>query len=305
MPSTPVQPPPVAGALYQTHPPGEPVKLDVLAAEAGPSEFHFHVAGADFKDLAPLIAPVVSGAQGLIYSMPPGLLNPNYWEPHTKESEAALRAAGSPVITRDDRGASWLWRPDSIAPGRYLRDGIDVPIEKLPGGGFKVAGADLLTLGTAWASMGFDPRDRFEWAAFKGSPAPDAQEDVAAFRLRAPGVAMIFSATGERQFRMAFQDRAPYRALGRAALRGFMMRCAGRVVSPPNDTVVDQFLARADRGLTSVPEKDFISKGTAFEFTARPGLSPWSTASNGDLGPDEEHILVYYDRVAGIWAVAS
>lgn len=305
MPSTPVQPSPVPGALYQTHPPGEPVKLEVLAVEAGPREFHFHVAGADFKDLAPLIAPVVAPAQGLIYALPPGLLNPNYWEPHTKETEAALRAGGSPVITRDDRGASWLWRPDSIAPGRTLRDGIDVPVEKTSGAAFKVAGPDLLKLGSAWASMGFDPRDRFEWAAYPGGSPPDAQEDVASFRLRTPGVAMIFAATGERQVRMAFHDRAPWRAVARAALRGYMMRCAGRVVSPPNDKVVDDFLGRAGRGLTSVPDKDFVSKGTAFEFTARAGLSPWSAPMNGDLDPDEERVLVYYDRVAGIWAVAS
>jgi hypothetical protein len=80
-----------------------------------------------------------------------------------------------------------------------------------------------------------------------------------------------------------------------------MSRCAGRAVSPPNDKVCEDFLAWAEKGLTSASERDFVSKGTAFEFTAWPGRSPWSPAGE----PSEEHVLVYYDRVAGIWAVAS
>jgi hypothetical protein len=308
--SAPVQPAPaIPGVFYQTHPAGTPVRLDVMAQETGPREFHFYVGGVDFADVASILSPVVAGTQALIFKMPPALLNPNYWEPHTREAEAAMRAAGAYIITRDDRGASWLWRADTIAPGRYLRDGIDVIVEKVPGAAFKIAGPELIKLGKAWAASGGDAKDRFEWVAFKPSAprftAADAQEDLSSIRLRTEGVVMLFAATGDRNVRMVFSDRVPSRACARAALRGYMMRCAGRVVSPPNDTVCDQFQAQARRGLTSIPDKDFVSKGTAFEFTARPRLTPWSEGWLGDEDPGEERILVYYDRVAGIWAVAS
>jgi len=116
---------------------------------------------------------------------------------------------------------------------------------------------------------------------------------------------MMFAASGDRRVRMAFADRANVRACARAALRGYMMRCAGRVVSPPNDLVCDQFLEHARRGLTSAPERDFVSKRVAFEFTAWPGRTPWTEGWSEESHQTEDRVLVYYDRVAGIWAVAS
>lgn len=309
MPTAPASPSPVVpGVLYQTHAPGAPVRLDVLARDLGPQEFQFHVAGAEFADLAPLIAPELAGTQALIFRIPPSLLNPSYWEPHTKAGEDAERARGANAITRDDQGVASLWRSDAIAPGRHLADGIEVPVERAPGAAFRVSGPDLLKLGKAWGSAGVDPKDGFEWLAYRppaagngGGAAPlDAQDDLDSFRLRTPGAAMLFAACDGR-VRMAFTRRAPFRACARAAMRGYMMRCAGRAVSPPNDKVCDDFLAHAERGLTSTPDTDFVSKGTSFEFTARPGLTPWSPSAE----PLDERILVYYDRVAGIWAVAS
>ncbi len=302
---------PVPGALFQSG--GTPVKLEVMARELGSREFHFYVADADFADLVPLIGRSLAQSQALIFKMPPGLLNPNYWEPHTKAGEDAVRARHGGVITRDDGGASWLWRSDSIAPGRLLRDGIDIPVELVDGAAFKTRGSDLLKLGQAWMASGAAATDRFEWAAF-GPPAPndgaggvstDAREDLGAFRVRTAGVTMIFAAAGDRKMRMAITDRAILRALARAAMRGYMMRCAGRVVSPPNDRVCDQFIGHAGRGLSSTPERDFVSKRVAFEFTAWPGRTPWTEPGTEDTASDEERVLVYYDRVAGIWAVAS
>jgi hypothetical protein len=133
----------------------------------------------------------------------------------------------------------------------------------------------------------------------------DAHDDLSAFRLHSPGAVMLFSGTADRKIRMAFADRGPWRACARATLRGYMMRCSGRTVSPPNDKVCDDFLSHAHRGLTSTPDPDFVSKGTAFEFTAWPGRTPWSQGWIGDEETGEERILVYYDRVAGIWAVAA
>jgi len=307
MPTAPATPAPVLpGTFYQTHAPGAPVRLDVMARELGKAEFHFYVAGAEFADLAPLIAPELAGTQARILRIPPSLLNPNDWEAHTKSGEDAERARGWRAITRESAGGLLLWRSEAIAPGRYLRDGIDVPVERAPDAAFKIAGPDLLKLGKAW-----DSKDRFEWIAFRppasgnggGAAAIDAQDDLDTFRLRTPGASMLFSASGDLKVRMAFSRRQPFRACARAAMRGYMMRCTGRVVSPPNDRVCDDFLDHAERGLTSTPEPDFVSRDTAFEFTARPGLSPWSAP--GDEAESEERSLVYYDRVAGIWAVAS
>jgi hypothetical protein len=280
-------------------------RLEVMAQELGPAEFHFYTSSLAFADLAPRIAPALAGTQALIHRIPAGLLNPNYWEPHTTAGEEALRRAGAPVLTREESGASWLWRPDTIAPGRYLRDGISVPVERVPGAVFKIAGPDLLKLWAAWTPAG---QDRFEWAAFKGpseASAVDANEDLASFRIRTPGLSMLFAATGAGHIRLAFSAPGPWRACARELLRGFMSKGAARAVSAPNDTVCDQFLGMARWGLSAHLPADFTSRGWAYEFRARMGDSPWSKGWIGDESPPEDAILVYYDRVSGIWAVAA
>ena len=231
---------PIPGALYQSRASGTPVRLEVMAHEMGPREFHYYIAGADFDDLAPLFASTLTGAQALVIGTSKG----------------------------------------------------------------PITASELLTAGRTWAGGG--THEKFEWIAYRGTgDSIDAHDDLSAFRLHAPNAVMLFSATGDRQIRMAFSDRGPWRACARATLRGYMMRCSGRTVSPPNDKVCGDFLAHAHRGLTSTPDPDFVSKGTAFEFTAWPGRSPWSTGWIGDPDTGEDRILVYYDRVAGIWAVAS
>src|SRR5688572_29693324 len=151
MPSAPATPAPaIPGVFYQAS--EAPAKLEVLAREAGPREFHFYVSGVEFAEVAAILAPELAGTQALIFRMPHSLLNPNYWEPHTKAGEEGERARGANLITRDNQGATWLWRSNAIAPGRYLLDGIDVPVERVPGAAFKVSGPDLLKLGKAWAA---------------------------------------------------------------------------------------------------------------------------------------------------------
>src|SRR5262245_24201628 len=158
---------PTAAASSQASP------LEVMALELGPREFHFYSAGGTMAEFAPLIAPTLAGTQALILSIPTGLLNPNYWEPLTTEGEEAVRRAGAAVITREESGAAWLWRSDTIAPGRYLRDGVDVAVERVDGAAFKIAGPDLLKLGAAWAASPGTVKDRFEWAAFKPPASGD------------------------------------------------------------------------------------------------------------------------------------
>ena len=104
---------------------------------------------------------------------------------------------------------------------------------------------------------------------------------------------------------MALAYPGPWRACARETLRAFMSRGAGRPVSPPNETVCDQFLGLARWGLSARIPEDFVTRGWAYEFRARMGESPWSAGPSADGAPPEEAILVYYDRVAGIWAVAA
>jgi hypothetical protein len=283
-----------------------------LAQVRGPQEFHFCISGVTFAEFAPLIGPELASTEALIFKIPPSLLNPNYWEPHTPEAERAVREKMTGIITRDDGGTMMLWRSDAIAPGRHLRDGLDVPVEFLLGYLFKVRGSDLLKLGEAWEAQGPDPKDRFEWIAFRALPSTDEAIDTAIrlhddLSVRVPGSVMAFMGTGDRQVRMVPANRALFRRCVGAALRGYMMRCSGRVVPTPSEKTCDDFIARAGHGLTSLSERDFVSKGTTYEFTARPGRTPWSghpPAESTD-GEDDLRVLAYYDRVSGIWAVAS
>jgi len=302
----------VPGAFFQRTAPGEPVRLEALAQVKGPQEFHFYISGVTFAELAPLIGSELASTEALIFKMPPSLLNSNYWEPHTPEAEEAVREKMTAVITRDDGGTTMLWRSDAVAPGRHLRDGLDVPVELLLGYVFKVRGPDLLKLGEAWEARGPDPKDRFEWIAFRALPSGDGSID-AAIRLhddltvRVPGSVMAYAGAGNRQVRIVLTHRALFRRCVGAALRGYMMRCTGRVVSAPNEKTCEDFIARAGHGLTSHSDGDFVSKGTTYEFTARPGRTPWSghPPTESPDGEDELRVLVYYDRVSGIWAVAS
>jgi len=311
---TPVAAPPLAvpGAFFQLHPPGQPVRLEMLAKIQGDQEFHFYVSGVMFAEIAPLVGSDLASTEALIFKMPPSLLNSNYWEPHTAEAEEAVREKMTSVITRDDGGTKMLWRSDAIAPGRHLRDGLDVPVELLMGTVFKVQGPDLLKLGEAWESQGPVPKDRFEWIAFRELSTGNGAID-AAIRLhddltvRVPGSVMAFAADGGHRVRLVMTRRALFRRCVAAALRGYMMRCTGRAVSPPNDQTCEELIARAWHGLTSTSDRDFVSKGTTYEFIARPGRTPWSghPPSGSADGTDELQVLVYYDRVSGIWALAS
>ena len=301
----------VPGAFFQRHPPGQPIRLEMLAQVKGPQEFHFYISGVTFAEFAPLIAPELASTEALVFKMPPSLLNSNYWEPHSPESEREVREKMTSVITRDDGGAKMIWRSDSIAPGRHLRDGLNVPVDLLMGTVFKVRGPDLLKLGEAWEWQGPVPKDRFEWIAFRelsGNGTPDSairlHEDLA---VRVPGSVMAFSADGDRQVRLVATQRALFRRCVAAALRGYMMRCTGRPLSAPNDQTCEELIEKAGHGLTSVSDRDFVSKGTTYEFVARPGRTPWSghPMTESPDGEDDLQVLVYYDRVSGIWALAS
>lgn len=309
MPTTP-------GIFFQHLPDGMPVRLEMYLLIRESSEFHFYVQNVPYADLAALVAPELRPLQALIFRIPPILLNPNYWQPYSHEAESAVRDKMTGVITRQTSGGLELWRSDSITPGRYLRDNVDVPEDLILGYVIKTTGEGLLKLGTAWAESDRSSKDRFQWIAYRSLPngselrnaVLNGHNDMTAFRLSSPAARFAFAASGDGRMRLILPSRDLLRRAVRAALRGYLMRISGQTVSPPNDTVCEQVIRLAEgRGLSSIPERDFVNKIKTFEFTAHPGRTEWGLP---DRLPDrdrpaEEKILVYYDRVAGLWAVAG
>lgn len=304
---------PAPGASFQPAPANRPAPLEFLARAVEPDEFHFYARGAALGDLAPIVGAELTAAEALVFRLPPALLNPNYWEPHSRSAEGEVRDRMTGVITREEGGATFLWRPDAIAPGRHLRDGLDVPVELLHGYVFKVRGRDLPKLAQAWAAQGEAEKDRFEWIAFKALPsgealvetALEAHDEITAFRMRLPGATMAFAAGSGRGLRMIFRNGQLLRRCVGTIVRRHLMGLTGAHAATPNDRVCDRIIRRAGLGLTSHPERDFVRKGTSFEFTAHAGRTEWSpTAAGHDTEAlAEKRVLFYYDRVAGIWEV--
>jgi len=155
--------------LLQTTPGTGPHPLELFVRLEGRDEAHFHTQGLTMADFGSLFGTEVRPLDVLITRMPTELLNPNYWEPLTKEAENVVREKMAGIITRSEGDRALIFRADRISRGRLLRDGIDVPVELLNGYIFKVSGEGLLKLGQAWSGRG-----RFEWAGLtKGALPPE------------------------------------------------------------------------------------------------------------------------------------
>ena len=292
---------------------GSAAPLEFLARALDPDEFHFYGRGLTLAGLAPIVGGELAAAEALVLRMPPSLLNPNYWEPHSRTAEGEVRDRMTGVILREEGGATKIWRPDAIAPGRHLRDGLDVPVELIHGYIFKVRGRDLVKLAQAWAAQGETENDRFEWIAFKALPsgealvetALEAHNEITAMRLRLPGATMAFASGGGRGLRMIFRSVQPLRRCVAAVVQKHLVAVTGAHAAMPNDKVCDRIIRRAGLGLTSQPDQDFVRRGTAFEFTAHIGRTEWSTPAAGHDAEAlaEKRVLFYYDRVAGIWEI--
>jgi hypothetical protein len=304
---------PTPGSSAAPSPGIRPAPLEFLAQERGPDEFLFFARGSGLADLGPVVGGELASAEALVFRLPASLLNPNYWQPHSRTAEGEVRDRMTGVITREEGGVTYLWRSDTIAPGRLLRDGLDVPVELLLGYVFKVRGRDLMKLAQAWAAQGESDQDRFEWIAFKALPsgealvqtALEAHNDITAFRLRNPGELMAFAAAGGRGLRAIVRTRPLLRRCVGTLVVRYLKSLAGTQPAMPNDRICDRIIARANLGLTSYPDRDFVRKRTSFEFTAHAGRTEWSPTAAGHATEalEEKRVLFYYDRVAGIWDV--
>ncbi len=291
----------------------EPPPLEMFVKVREPNDFHFYAKGVSFLDLALSFGSELAPLQFLIYRMPPSLLNPNYWEPLTRESETAVREKVTGIVTRQDGEHTLIWRADSIAKGRLLRDGLDVSTELLHGYVFKVSGEGLLKLGRAWGGG----KDRFEWIGFSRLPAGEkaqsdlaiqAHADLTSFRFGAADECIIYSAQDDRTVRMLMSQRAWLRRAVAASVRGFVVNLGKQPCALINERVGEQMVRICDGiGFSSDPRLDFTDKGRTAEMKVHVGRTEWGVQlrPGQEALVGDEHILIYYDRISGLWAVAS
>ncbi len=279
------------------------VRLDGEAA-------HFYAEGLTHADFCSVFVREVAPLEVLIYRMPPDLLNPNYWEPLTRENEAAAREKLGGIVTRTENERLLLWRADRVAKGRLLRDGLDAPVDLLGGHVFRTTGAGLAGLGRAWNGSG-----RLEWAGLRGLPTEVPEEalsqihaDLAQLRLSRPGEVFLLATQDDDAARVLFSRRDHLARAIEALVRGFVHNLTGAPLSGIPRKVCDQLARISDGlGLSAAPERDVLDKGRTIEVHAHLGRTRWGVTPRPGMEPlnGDERVLVYYDRVNGLWAVAT
>ncbi len=298
--------------FFQHVPSSEIPRLEFYVRLRDTGEHHVYLKALSCADFASVYEQELRAMHVLVYRMPPSLLNPNYWEPLTRDNENAVREKLDGIVTWQDGERTMIWRADSIGAGRWLRDGLDAPIELYHGYIFRTTGDGLLALMNAWT----DARGRFEWMAFSSLPAGDAAKQVAlhahndltAFRLSMPEEKIAFASSDDFTVRTIFGSRPLARKAAAAAVRSFFINSSHTICAPVTDRVADQILRVCDGvGIVSHPERDFVNKHRALEATGHMGRTEWGVHLRPDHPPliGNEKALIYYDHTSGIWAVAT
>jgi len=294
--------------LLQTSPGRSPHPLELFVRLEGRDEAHFYTQGLTMQDFGALFAGELRALDALIYRMPFDLLNPNYWEPLTKEAENAVREKMTGIITRTEGDRALIFRADRISRGRLLRDGLDVPVELLNGYIFRTTGDALLKLGQAWSG-----RHRFDWAGLTKGPIPPetltaVHRDLSQSRLSLREEQLLFAAQDDGLARVVFAKRAQlFRAI-EALVRGFVHGAAGVHVGRMSRSVLDEIASLADGlGVSADPVRDVTNTGRTVEVALSLGRTPWgSPAQPGREGLlAKEKALLYYDNISGLWDLAS
>jgi hypothetical protein len=294
--------------LLQTSPGRSPHPLELFVRLEGPDESHFYTQGLTMADFGGLFGTEIRPLEALVTRMPVDLLNPNYWEPLTKEAENAVRERLTGIITRTEGDRALIFRADRISRGRLLRDGLDVPVELVNGFMFRLTGDALLKLGQAWSG-----RHRFEWAGLsKGTPNPDTlsavHRDLSQCRLSLREEQFLFAAQDDGLARVVFAKRAHLTRALEALLRGFVHGAAGVHVGRMSHSVLDEIADLADEiGLSADPVRDVVNTGRTVEVSLWLGRTPWGTpeAPGREALIAKEKALLYYDSISGLWDLAS
>jgi hypothetical protein len=287
-----------------------PQPLELFVRSEGANEHHFYAQGLALADFGRVFESEIRPLDILIPRMPPDLLNPNYWEPLTKENEAAVREKMVGIITRTEGDRVSLWRSDRIARSRLLRDGIEATSELLSGYVFRIRGEELVTLGKAWNGSG-----RLEAAGLSGLPPGEiphemisaVHSDLSRGGLSLPGEAFLFSVQGDGLTRVIFPRETQLRRAIEAHVRGFVHGVVRRHVGHITGRTCGQLARIADGLGLSATERDVVDKGRTIEIHAWLGRTPWGVSLKPGHSPlaGDEKILIYYDAIAGLWAVST
>lgn len=273
-----------------------------------PDEHHFYLRGLRHSEICGLYAAGMAAAHVLVTAFDPDLLAPEFWEPYARETEEALRRSPGGAITRLSDGVRKIWRADRAkAAGRLLAKDPGAPVSLLRGRVLSGPGSFVGSLG--------DPPGLLEWAAYDALPADtegfalQVQADVDAFRAGATRPRYLVSVDPSGGTRVIFSSRADFRAAVNAALGGYLSSLCQDRVAPLSHRTIDQLAAAVDGvGFTSSPLGDFVDKGRTFEIHARLDGTRWGLRRPDVLeayGDEDARILIYYDRVSGIWEVVS
>jgi hypothetical protein len=263
------------------------------------------------SDFASIFGPELKPLDVLVYRVPAELLNPNYWEPLTKEAENAVREKLTGIVTRTEGDKALLFRADRVSRGRLLRDGLDAPVELLNGNIFRTSGDGLLKLGQAWSG-----RDRFEWAGMTGlakGPAPHdtlstLQHDLSQSRLSLREELFLFASSDDGLARVVFAKRSHLNRAVEALIRGFVHGAASVHVGRMSRAVIEELVTLAEGlGLSADPARDIVNTGRTVEVTMSIGRTPWgvSPRPGREAVLAKEKALLYYDSISGLWDVAS
>src|SRR6185503_10927121 len=240
--------------------------------------------------------------------MPTDLLNPNYWEPLSKEAENAVREKLGGIITRTEGDKALLFRADRVSRGRLLRDGLDVPVELLNGHIFKISGDGLLKLGQAWSG-----RSRFEWAGLaKGAVPADTlstvHHDLSQSRLSLREEVFLFASQEDGLARAVFAKRAHLDRAVEALIRGYVHGAGNVHVGRMSKSILAELISLAEGlGISADPIRDVVNSGRAVEVSLWLGRTPWgvSPRPGREAMLAKEKALLYYDNISGLWDVAS
>ncbi|HUR38531.1 MAG TPA: hypothetical protein VM222_03515 [Planctomycetota bacterium] len=294
--------------LLQTTPGTGPHPLELFVRLEGRDEAHFHMQGLTMADFGSLFGTEIRPLDVLITRMPTELLNPNYWEPLTKEAENVVREKMAGIITRTEGDRALIFRADRISRGRLLRDGIDVPVELLNGYISKVSGEGLLKLGQAWSGRG-----RFEWAGLAKSALPPetlsaVHEDLSQSRLSLREEVFLFASQDDGLARVGFARRSHLNRAIEALIRGFVHGATGVYVGRVSHFCIDEIAGLAEGiGLSADPVRDIVNTGRTVEVSLWLGRTPWGTPSRPghEALIAKERALLYYDSISGLWDLAS
>jgi hypothetical protein len=298
--------------LLQTSPGRTPHPLELFVRLEGSDEFHFYTQGLTMADFGSIFGLEVKPLDVFITRMPSELLNPNYWEPLTKEAENAVREKMGGIITRTEGDKAMLFRADRVSRGRLLRDGLDVPVELLNGHIFRTTGESLLKLGQAWSGRG-----RLEWAGLaglaKGAPVPPdmlstLHHDLSQSRLSLREEVFLYSSQEDGLARAIFAKRSHLDRAVEALFRGFVHGAANVHVGRVSRAILGELTSLAEGlGLSADPARDVVNTGRTVEVALWLGRTPWgvSPRPGRDAMLAKEKALLYYDSISGLWDVAS